>query len=87
MPVLLGEPMVRFHEHLADRAARDPNFRYHYVTAREMANLVKAAEAGWTGTVDGARDYEWEWQGGRSGRTRAEAGSAPGSTSSSHRGT
>jgi hypothetical protein len=54
---LLGEPMVRFHEELARRAERDPHFHYHYVTAREMYNLVKAAEAGWQGTVAEARDY------------------------------
>ncbi len=58
MPVLLGEPMVRFHEALAERAARDPHFHYHYVTAREMYNLVRAAEAGWTGSVEDALDFE-----------------------------
>ena len=56
-PVLLGEAMVRFHEALARRAAERPSFHYHYVTARELYNLVKAAEAGWTGTVAEARDY------------------------------
>lgn len=55
--VLLGEPMVRFHENLAERAARDPHFHYHYVTAREMYNLAKAAEAGFRGTVAAARDF------------------------------
>jgi hypothetical protein len=55
--VLLGEPMVRFHRDLARRAAEDPSFRYHYVTAREMYNLAKAAEAGWAGSVDEARDF------------------------------
>src|SRR5262249_38317915 len=54
---LLGEPMVRFHEGLARRAREDPHFHYHYVTAREMVNLVKAAEAGWRGSVADARDY------------------------------
>jgi hypothetical protein len=56
--VLLGDAMVRFHEGLAERTARDPNFHYHYVTAREMYNLVKAAEAGWSGSVAEALDYE-----------------------------
>ncbi len=54
---LLGEPMVRFHQDLADRARRDPSFHYHYVTAREMYNLVKAAEEGWKGAVADALDY------------------------------
>lgn len=56
--VLLGDEMSAFHQALADRAAADPNFHYHYVTAREMYNLARAAEAGWAGTVDGARDFE-----------------------------
>jgi hypothetical protein len=60
LPALLGEPMSRFHASLAERADRCRNFHYHYVTAREMYNLVKAAEAGWTGTVDEARDFELE---------------------------
>lgn len=63
MPVLLGEPMARFHEALAQRAARDPAFHYHYVTAREMYNLARAAEAGWTGSVEQARDFELVWNG------------------------
>jgi hypothetical protein len=71
MPVLLGEPMARFHEHLAGRAAADPNFRYHYVTAREVANLVRAAEAGWAGPVAAARDFEWAWQGAPAGQAAA----------------
>jgi hypothetical protein len=61
--VLLGPPMVRFHEALAERARRDPHFHYHYVTAREMYNLVKAAEAGFQGSVAQARDYELLWNG------------------------
>jgi hypothetical protein len=44
MPVLLGEPMVRFHEGLKERADRDPNFRYHYVTAREMVEYINGRE-------------------------------------------
>jgi hypothetical protein len=58
LDVLLGEPMVQFHRDLADRARRDSNFHYHYVTAREMYNLVKAAEHGWSGAVVDALDYE-----------------------------
>jgi hypothetical protein len=56
--VLLGEPMIRFHDALARRASEDSSFHYHYVTAREMANLVHAAEAGWAGSVAEARDFE-----------------------------
>ncbi|MBO0701213.1 MAG: hypothetical protein J2P46_22640, partial [Zavarzinella sp.] len=57
MPVLLGEPMARFHQLLRDRADRDPAFRFHYVTAREMYNLAVAAEASHTGNVLLARDF------------------------------
>jgi hypothetical protein len=56
--VLLGPAMVQLHDALAARAAADSCFHYHYVTAREMVNLVRAAEAGWTGPVAAARDYE-----------------------------
>jgi hypothetical protein len=63
--VLLGEPMARFHEALARRAATDPAFHVHYVTAREMYNLTKAAEAGWEGPVAAARDFQLVWDGDR----------------------
>ncbi len=56
--VLLGDPTARFHADLARRAQADPDFHYHYVTAREMYNLVRAAEAGWSGSVAEARDYQ-----------------------------
>jgi hypothetical protein len=56
--VLLGGEMVGFHEELSRRSRANPNFRYHYVTAREMYNLARAAEAGWTGSVGDARNFE-----------------------------
>jgi parallel beta-helix repeat protein len=61
--MLLGEPMRRFHAGLASRAEQDSHFRYHYVTAREMYNLVKAAESGWSGDVVDALDFELVWNG------------------------
>lgn len=61
--MLLGEPMVQFHRALAQRAACDRNFHFHHVTAREMYNLVKAAEAGWKGPVDAMRDDPLVWNG------------------------
>jgi hypothetical protein len=54
---LLGPPMVQFHEELARRARDNPRFHYHYVTARELYNLAKAAEAGFQGQVQEARDF------------------------------
>lgn len=52
--MLLGEPMRRFHESLA-RLGDD--FRIHYVTAREMANLAHAAEDGLSGEPGAHRDH------------------------------
>ena len=60
MPVLLGPAMQAFHQHLQDRAKADTDFHYHYVTAREMTNLVHAAESGWQGNVHEVRDYLWQ---------------------------
>jgi hypothetical protein len=56
--VLLGEAMTTFHRDLQRRRDANPNFHYHYVTAREMYNLVRAVEAGYRGEVAGALDYE-----------------------------
>jgi hypothetical protein len=68
---LLGEPMVQFHEALARRARANPNFRFHYVTAREMYNLARAAEAGWHGSVADALDFEVLSNLGRAARPAA----------------
>jgi hypothetical protein len=66
--------MAHFHEGLARAAAADSTFHYHYVTAREMYNLARAAESGWTGSVAAARDYELLWNGAASVCTSAGAG-------------
>jgi hypothetical protein len=63
--VLLGPAMVEFHQHLADLAREDGRFHFHYVTAREMYNLARAAEAGYDGDVAGARDFALQFNGGR----------------------
>ena len=55
--VLLGDAMVEFHHSLAQRRGSDDRFCFHYVTAREMYNLAKAAEAGWKGSIHSARDF------------------------------
>ncbi len=57
--VLLGEPMIRFHEALKERANRDPLFRFHYVTAREMANLALAAAEGSASSVQICRSFRY----------------------------
>ena len=51
MELLLTDQMAKFHRDLAEYAASQPNFAYHYVTAREMAGLVRQAEAGYTEPV------------------------------------
>jgi hypothetical protein len=68
--VLLGEPMIKFHRMLARRSQQDPRFHFHYVTAREMYNLARAAEAGWAGSVSEARNYQVVWDGHSSTSTR-----------------
>ena len=89
--MLLGDPMVRFHEELSRRAAEDSGFRYHYVTTREMVNLISAAEAGWEGPVEPMRDHGLVWNGrgepkpksslsGRSCEAAASPSSAPSSS-------
>jgi hypothetical protein len=81
--VLLGEPMVRFHEDLARRADEDGDFHYHYVSAREMYNLVRAAEAGWEGSVAEARDFRLA-SNGFPGRDLGNAGGESDSEAARH---
>lgn len=50
---LLGEPMRRFHESISSLG----EIRLHYVTAREMANLVHALEDGVAGDPGEHRDH------------------------------
>lgn len=55
MPAFLGDPAYRFHEALATELP--PGVRLHYVSAREVANLVHAAEDGMKGNPKDHRDY------------------------------
>jgi len=57
--MLLGEPMRSFHRSLAKMAGDDESLRFHYVSAREMANLVHAAEAGHSGDPGQFRDFRY----------------------------
>jgi hypothetical protein len=54
---VLGEPARLMHEHLQRRYNDGKNFVLHYVTAREMFNLAKAAEAGHAGPPGPHRDF------------------------------
>jgi hypothetical protein len=57
MPALLGEPVRRMHRHLGTRYNDGQRFKLHYVAAREMYNIVKAAEAGKDGDPNDYRDF------------------------------
>ena len=57
--MLLGEPMRQFHTALARFVSEQPDrFAFHYVTAREMVNILHAAEDGLTGSPAAYRDYQ-----------------------------
>ena len=56
--VLLGSAMRQAHQVLQQEFNDGPNWQLHYVTAREMANLVKAAEANCPGSPAQYRDYQ-----------------------------
>jgi hypothetical protein len=43
--------------HLGKIAAADPSIRFHYVTAREMVNILHAAEDGHSGEPGIFRDH------------------------------
>ncbi len=60
--MLLGEPMRAFHRGLAERAKENPAFRYHYVSAREMVNILHAAEAAHSGDPGQFRDFRYKSQ-------------------------
>jgi hypothetical protein len=55
--MLLGAPMAGLHEALAALASHDP-WRVHYVTAREMYNVARAAMDGMRGSPAAYFDYE-----------------------------
>ncbi|MEM8490204.1 MAG: hypothetical protein AAF756_05205 [Pseudomonadota bacterium] len=54
---LLGESVRGMHAHLRDRYNDGEDFALHYVSAREMFNIVKAAEAGERDDPGMYRDY------------------------------
>lgn len=57
--MFLGEPMRAFHRTIAQLAQQDPSLRFHYVSARELVNLVHAAEAGHGGEPDQFRNFRY----------------------------
>ncbi len=57
--MLLGEPMRAFHRLLGKIVQDDATVRFHYVSAREMVNILHAAEAGHSGDPGQFRDYRY----------------------------
>lgn len=54
---LLGEPTVKMYEYLASKYNDGEKYKMHFVSSREMYNIVKAAEAGKTGNPNKFRDF------------------------------
>ena len=55
--MLLGSPMESFHAELKKLCGPETPFRLHYVSAREMVNIIHAAEDGNQGNPDDYRNY------------------------------
>lgn len=55
--VLLGQSADDMYSTLEGEYRDRPGYRLHYVTARELYNVIKAAEAGEKGDPDAFRDY------------------------------
>jgi hypothetical protein len=55
--VLLGPATAEFHRDILGQFNDGVRSRVHYVTAREMANIVRAAEEGKTGNAGDYRDF------------------------------
>jgi len=55
--VLLGNVADQMYTKLESRYRDRPGYNLHYVTARELYNIVKAAEAGRNGDPGMYRDY------------------------------
>ena len=55
---VLGDGARRMHRWLQQQCNDGRNFILHYVTARELYNLIRAAEAGQSGNPNQFRDFE-----------------------------
>jgi hypothetical protein len=54
---LLGEPIVKMHSHLSRIFNDGSRYSLHYVTARELYNIIRAAEDGRNGNPGSFRNY------------------------------
>ena len=66
MDTLLGDPVDDMHTYLESRYNDGQRYVLHYVTAREMYNIAKAAEAGHIGNPSLFRDFHLAPPGARS---------------------
>ena len=57
MDTLLGAPFEEMCQYLDEKYNDGENYALHYVSAREMYNIAKAAESGKTGTPNDYRDF------------------------------
>lgn len=57
IPVVLGKPIDEMFTYLETKYNDGKKYILHYVTAREMYNIIKAAEAGLKGNPDKYRDF------------------------------
>ena len=57
MDTLLGQPFENMCQYLEDKYNDGKNYALHYVSAREMYNIVKAAEAGEEGNPNAYRNF------------------------------
>ena len=57
MDTLLGEPIEAMHQYLTTQYNDGEKYKIHYVSAREMYNIAKAAEAGEKGDPNQYRDF------------------------------
>lgn len=57
MDTLLGQPFEKMNEYLLDKYNDGENYIMHFVSAREMYNIVKAAEHEKMGNPNDYRDY------------------------------
>ncbi|MBT0585665.1 hypothetical protein KIU71_04510 [Alteromonas sp. SM 2104] len=58
METLLGQPRHDMHTYLETHFNDGEKYALHYVSAREMYNIAKAAEAGKSGNPNAYRDFE-----------------------------
>ena len=56
---LLGDPMRRFLAHVSREYNDGSRYRLHFVSAREMVNIIHAAEDGQVGDPGRFRDYRY----------------------------